>query len=141
MQPFPTLSAHLGELPAFTLLRAHCALLSSKQSGHSHLSAWAHSVSFGWNVLPLMPVPLLCHSPYLSFSVPPSERSPSHGSRPPLLSQGFIGWHCHAHTDHYNDYLFLSCIPKHCSVTTRTSVLFVLISWSQITRALKYTFS
>lgn len=59
----------------------------------------------------------------------------SHGSLPPLLSQGFIGCHCHAHTNYYNHYLFLLCTPKHCSATTRT--LLLLISWSQITMALK----
>lgn len=124
---------------ALRLLYSGCIvpLLSSKQSGHFHLSTWAHSGSFGGNVLPLMPAPLLCHSPYLSFSGPSSERSPHMGSLPPLLSQSSIGWHRHTHTDYYNYYLFLSRTPKCCSMTTRTSFLLVLISWSQITMALK----
>lgn len=133
-----TLSAHLGELPAFTLLRAHCApaLLQAVRT-FPPVSVGTFCLLWLECSLSLMPVPLLCHSPYLSFSEPSSERSPSHGSRPPLLSPGSIGWHCHAHSDYYNDYLFLPCTPKCCSVTTRTSVLFVLIPWSQITMARK----
>lgn len=35
-----------------------------------------HTLCLLWNALPLMPAPLLGHSPYLSLSGPSSERSP-----------------------------------------------------------------